>query len=109
MKVDDVTDLDEVRRGKTKPQKNAGAATSVSLDDLLSDDDVVRLTALKTRAAEMLAKPDIHERDLKSVSLEFRAICAELAEAKANQVADGLGKRGGLTAVAGGRSINDDI
>lgn len=104
----DVSDITEGRASKTKPQKNAGDSSAVSVDDLTSDDDVVALTALRTKLAEMLAKADIHERDAKSVSLEFRAVRIALQEAKDLAASAKIGQGGGLRAV-GGRSFDGDI
>jgi hypothetical protein len=104
----DVSSMVGARTSKTQPQKNAGASTTTTVSDFQSDDDVVALTALRDRAAEMLAKPDILERDFKSVSLEYRAVRAALQEAKDLVKSHELGKRGGLKAV-GSRSLDGDI
>ena len=104
----DVSSMVGVRTSRTKPQKRSGDSTSVKPEDFASDDDVVALTALRNKLAEMLAKPDIHERDVKSVSLEYRAVRAALQEAKDLVKSHELGKRGGLKAV-GSRSLDGDI
>lgn len=103
----DVSPLDSARRGKTKPQQHAGATSEVSKDDLLSGDEVKELTALKTKLAEALARPDIHERDLKAVSVEYRAVRLDLKEAIARANAKKLGQRDGSSTAE--RGMDDDI
>lgn len=101
----DVTDIEKART-RTKPQKNAGATTLTTAEQFTSDDEVVALTALRNKLGEMLARADIHERDAKSVSMEYRAVRIELKEAKDRAAASGLGRR--LTAV-GDRAFDGDI
>jgi len=108
--MDEPIDLagERQRRGKTKPQKNAGASSSVSAEAFKSDDDVVALTALRDRLAEMLARPDIHERDFAAINKDYRKVIVELKEARDRAEAAKIGRRGGLKA-AGGRSFDGDI
>lgn len=91
-----------------RTRKNAGAKSPVTADKFNSDDEVVNLTALKTRLSQMLAKNDISERDFKAISVEYRAVMIELKEARDRAESAKLGRRGGLTAV-GGRSFDGDI
>lgn len=91
-----------------RPRKRAGATTAVSAEDFNSDDEVTNLVALKTRLSEMLARPDVSERDFKAISVEYRAVMIELKEARERAEAAQLGKRRGLRTV-GGRSFDGDI
>lgn len=104
----DVLGVDGERQSRTRPQKRAGEKSETRADQFKSDDDVVALTALRDRLAEILACGDVHERDLKAVSVEYRAVRAELKAAVERAEAKGLGRRGPL-AVVGGRSFDGDI
>ena len=94
-------------RNVTKPQKRSGGDPVITVDDLLTGDDVQELTALKRKLAEALARTDIHERDLKAVSVEYRAVREELKAAKLEAESRGLGK--GKGSGAGPRGLDDDI
>lgn len=104
----DVTDIADARKSATKPQKRKGGETAVTAEQLLSNDEVTELQALKRKLAEALARPDIHERDLKAVSVEYRAVRLELQEALARKEAAALGKRDG-GASSGPRTFDGDI
>lgn len=96
------------RRTRTKPQKNAGATSAVKADDFKSDNEVVALTAVRDRLAEMMAREDIHERDFAAINKDYRKVIVELKEARERADAGQLGKRPGLRSV-GGRSFDGDI
>lgn len=108
--MDEVVDFEQerVRRSFTKPQKNAGAVTSVPQSDFESDDEVTNLLAAKRRMAEMLARPDIHERDFAAINKDYRRVIWELKEARERVEASGLGARRGLKSV-GGRAFDGDV
>lgn len=105
----EVTDLPRSGPGVGhRTRKNAGATTKVTKEDFASDDEVVNLESLKLRMSEMLAKPDILERDFATISKDYRQVIVELQEARDRVDAKNLGARGGLS-LAGGRAIDGDI
>jgi hypothetical protein len=91
-----------------RPRKRAGATTPVTVNDFNADDEVKNLEALKLRMSQMLARPDISERDFKAISIEYRAVNGELKEARDRAAAEQLGKRRGPKLV-GGRTFDGDI
>lgn len=91
-----------------RTRKRAGATTTVTVDDLNADDEVKNLEALKLRMSQLLARPDVSERDFASISRGYRQVIVELKDARDRAEASKLGKRRGLTAV-GGRSFDGDI
>ncbi len=102
----EVTDLSTART-RTKPQKNAGTTTGASAADFMSANEVRNLKALKKRLSEMLARPDIHERDFKAISVEYRAVMVELKDAEDRAKAARLGKR--AVGAKGAASLDGDI
>lgn len=105
----DASDVVALRRqGPGGPRKRAKETTRVALADLTSDDEVKNLRAIKRRLSEMLARPDLLERDLAALNKDYRKVIVELNEAQLRAKASGLGQgtRRGLRAV---RSIDGDI
>lgn len=87
--------------GPGRPRKRRAATTEVTIEDFESDDEVRNLTAIKKRLAEMLARPDLHERDLTALSRDYRKVIVELQEAQLRAEAKKIGTSGrpGLRAV----------
>jgi len=93
-----------------RARKRAGAVTDVKAENFNSDDEVENLEALKRRMSQMLARPDISERDFATLNKDYRKVIVELKEARDRAAAKGLGSgaRRGLNAV-GGRAFDGDI
>lgn len=91
-----------------RPRKRAGETTTVTSADFESADEVQNLRALKKRMAQMLARPDISERDFATLNKDYRKVIVELKDAEDRAEAAKLGRRRG-TKVAGGRSFDGDI
>jgi len=83
------------------PRKHADATTTTSVDAFKSDDEVVALTAVRDRLAEMLARPDVLERDMAALNKDYRKVIVELKEARLRADSAELGTRRGLKAVRG--------
>lgn len=91
-----------------RSRKRAGEKTTVTEEDFNADDEVRNLEALKLRLSQMLARPDVSERDFKAISVEYRTVIVELKEARDREESAKIGQRRGLTAV-GTRSFDGDI
>jgi hypothetical protein len=90
-----------------RPRKRATATTTATADDFRSSDEVTNLTALKNRLAEMLARPDIHERDFSAITKDYMRVIVELDAATARANATTLGRRPGQRGAD--RSFTDAI
>jgi hypothetical protein len=104
--VDGGADVTPIRPGPGGPRKRANAKTVVTVDDLTKDDEISNLTAIKRRLSEMLARPDLLERDLAALNKDYRKVIVELQEAQLRVKSATLGQRNGLKAV---RSFDDAI
>ena len=91
-----------------RTRKRAGETTTVTTDDFNAADEVKNFEALKLRMSQMLARPDISERDFATLNKDYRKVIVELKEARDRAEAAKLGRRRGLTAVDS-RSFNGDI
>ena len=98
-----------MRLGPGGPRKRANATTSVTIADFTNDDEVTNLLAVKRRLSEMLARPDLLERDLAALNKDYRKLIIELNDARTRAASAnlGAGRRRGLKAVP--RSIDGDI
>lgn len=105
------TDLTEARRrsGPGGPRKHSNATSEVKVDDFTSEDEVTNLTAVKLRLSEMLARPDLLERDMAALNKDYRKVIVELHEAqnRAKSSRLGTGERHGIRAIP--RSFDDAI
>lgn len=97
------------RTGPGGPRKRAGTATAVKIADFTADDDVINLKAIKLRLSEMLARPDLLERDMAALNKDYRKVIVELKDAQTRVEASKLGGGGrrGLRAVP--RTFDGDI
>lgn len=95
--------------GPGGPRKRANATTAVKAADFSDDDEITNLKAVKFRLSEMLARPDLLERDMAALNKDYRKVIVELqeAQARADSKKLGTGHRRGLTAVT--RSFDSDI
>ena len=94
--------------GKGGPRKRAGEKTATSYMDFADDDEVRNFLAVKTRLAEMLARPDLLERDMAALNKDYRRVIFELSEARQRAAAATLGRGIGPRAVTK-RSFDGDI
>ena len=90
------------------PRKRAGEKTATSYKDFADDDEVRNLLAVKTRLAEMLARPDLLERDMAALNKDYRKVITELKDARDRAASAALGRRNGPRAVTH-RSFDGDI